>query len=792
MSSLPHFGRFARAATITAPSPLALATARFRVLSTAVEGQRRSGGGGGYRGSRSNSRHEPRSGGSRGPVVPPNNLAQLLNTFATLKAEGRKPTAAAYTTLIKEAANYGTRRGNNAGAGELSLGFEIALGAMRDADAGGIELGIESLNELLRFSILHPEILPSLLLEFAKRQATTVETYDTLAAHALLPGRVEEVMMILVEMLEQNMAPNQNIVRNAIRLLCEWGQSRLAIDLVHRIQDVPGQREVASESWVQILMAAADQQDLPTVEAAWDRVVNVKAYTPDEGLILSVLAVAARWGKPALATRALAALSDLGVSKKEHHLVPLVEAFCRDGRVPDAIEAVGLIREGGLTPTLSTVRPIVEVLRTAEIIDQAFYCLEDRVKEGKPVDVAVFNALIQASAKIGDLQRARATQLAAEELEITPDLETFNTVLSACAAAKHTKLAETVLGEMEAAGFPPSEATYESMIRLALSQPEYEDAFYYLEKMKADGIKPAREIYKQIGMKCVAVDDKRHALVADEMESIGYGKPDFVSEMQRKRERQARGRARDNQRRERGQRNEGRREQSEREQRDRRKTRTREHQVVGGSLVTPALTEVFIFSSLVADNMQSLAEECTPLKQRYDACFNLWFEGYLQPALDAAGVRRPLMSGVPELNPSSSSSSSSAASPSPSSEEELADGKRRLITSWAYSSAFRSRVMPTPAPADDMVGASHVHFGVEEEEGEPMDTEGMTRAQIKAAQYERQCGKVWKDYQRCLRKAIEDNQNLTQLLDQARDEHPLHTMDGLEGTAWDPSTKGAQ
>ncbi|BEJ12207.1 hypothetical protein CspHIS471_0206670 [Cutaneotrichosporon sp. HIS471] len=187
--------------------------------------------------------------------------------------------------------------------------------------------------------------------------------------------------------------------------------------------------------------------------------------------------------------------------------------------------------------------------------------------------------------------------------------------------------------------------------------------------------------------------------------------------------------------------------------------------------------------------MQSLAEECTPLKQRYDACFNLWFEGYLQPALDAAGVRRPLMSGVPEAE---ASSSSPAPSPSSSSEEQPAEGKRRLITSWAHSSAFRRRAMATPAPADDMIGASHVHFDLEEEEEPAMDTEGMTRAQIKAAQYERQCGKVWKEYQGCLRKAIGDNQNLTQLLEQARDEHPLHRMDGLEGTTWDPSTRGGQ
>jgi TRIAP1/MDM35 family protein len=30
---------------------------------------------------------------------------------------------------------------------------------------------------------------------------------------------------------------------------------------------------------------------------------------------------------------------------------------------------------------------------------------------------------------------------------------------------------------------------------------------------------------------------------------------------------------------------------------------------------------------------QSLSPKCTPLKHEYDACFNAWFEGYLEPAL---------------------------------------------------------------------------------------------------------------------------------------------------------------
>ncbi|KAJ7072711.1 hypothetical protein C8F01DRAFT_1105032 [Mycena amicta] len=30
---------------------------------------------------------------------------------------------------------------------------------------------------------------------------------------------------------------------------------------------------------------------------------------------------------------------------------------------------------------------------------------------------------------------------------------------------------------------------------------------------------------------------------------------------------------------------------------------------------------------------ESLAPACTPLKQAYDSCFNVWFEGYLEPTL---------------------------------------------------------------------------------------------------------------------------------------------------------------
>lgn len=90
---------------------------------------------------------------------------------------------------------------------------------------------------------------------------------------------------------------------------------------------------------------------------------------------------------------------------------------------------------------------------------------------------------------------------------------------------------------------------------------------------------------------------------------------------------------------------------------------------------------------------------------------------------------------------------------------------------------------PLPA-ADDMVSAAHVH---DDAELEPLDTVGMSRHEIKAAQYERRCGRAWREYQACLRKAIGANENLSSLLKQAQDEHPLLSQDGLQGGPWDPN-----
>ncbi|KAK4688370.1 TRIAP1/MDM35 family protein, partial [Tremellales sp. Uapishka_1] len=708
----------------------------------------------------------------------------LLQTLGTLKAQNRRPTAAAYIAVLKAAAEYAIGRGgvlNGMTAassedrfGAEGLGWQIALGAWEDAKRGGVEIGDTAYEHLLRFTIPYPHLLPSLLVELLKTSQIPVSSYDGIARPATYANNIEQLVMIAHDMMERAVPPSATFMRQIIRIACESGCPRLALQLAEKFERESIGLRVNASSWVEILAASADSQFLEGVEEAWAKVIDQKEYTPDEGMILAVLGVAGRWGRPDLASKALEYLTLLSVRPQEHHLAPLLEAFCRAGQVPDAIQVLSYIRSSGITPSMVTVQPIVVILsQDVQVLDQAFYALEDMHKAGTPLDITALNALIEASANLSDLQRARATQTAASDLGLIPDVDTFNLVLSACIAARHRPLGDTILSEMASNSINPNATTYERMILLCATQPTYEDAFYYLEKMKAEGFKPTYAAYEALIRKCAAVQDTRWNLVGEEMESVGHRMDrslrDFVNKGGRDLY-EGDGAARDEARPGMSSKKVERRKAERRTGEGQRRARD---QMIGEK------------------RRQSLSPECTSLKHRYDSCFNLWFEGYLQPALDnvapASTSSTSPHTPAPQSQPTHSSSQSAAL------HSDLSQvSAPRIKTNW--SSALRREThvdigVPSSLPSDSNSPIAPSTYVAEVVSEQPIDTRGKTRAQVKAEQYERACGGAWREYQHCLKRAIAENQNLSTLLEQAREEHPLRSQDGLRGTAWDPNSQ---
>lgn len=81
-----------------------------------------------------------------------------------------------------------------------------------------------------------------------------------------------------------------------------------------------------------------------------------------------------------------------------------------------------------------------------------------------------------------------------------------------------------ILSDLKAAQLTPNADTYGRIIITFLAQPDatYDQAFLYLEEMKAAGHIPSAGIYTTFVKKCVYHNDDRALAVLEEMEKVGH------------------------------------------------------------------------------------------------------------------------------------------------------------------------------------------------------------------------------------------------------------------------------
>ena len=85
--------------------------------------------------------------------------------------------------------------------------------------------------------------------------------YNFIAREAIASENLEQVILVVHEMFEREMTPNPALVKHVVRMLCEWGYPRLALQIAEKVESGSrdGQR-VDTAVWVQILITSADNQ----------------------------------------------------------------------------------------------------------------------------------------------------------------------------------------------------------------------------------------------------------------------------------------------------------------------------------------------------------------------------------------------------------------------------------------------------------------------------------------------------------------------------------------------------
>jgi hypothetical protein len=222
----------------------------------------------------------------------------------------------------------------------------------------------------------------------------------------------------------------------------------------------------------------------------------------------------------------IGALSKSGIKCGEEHYLPLVEACTRCGDIRAAFIILHVMRQDSTPPQLSHLNFLIDAIaQSAQSVDRAFFVLQDIVqKEGLTADITAFNVVIAACIQFNDSSRAISTYRDAPSLKVQPNLETFNLLLKAAAIVGHVELAMFILSDLKAAQVTPDDETYGRVILTCLHQPDnkYEEAFLYLEEMKASGWIPSSGIYTSFIKKCVYHSDDRAVMLLEEMERVGY------------------------------------------------------------------------------------------------------------------------------------------------------------------------------------------------------------------------------------------------------------------------------
>jgi pentatricopeptide repeat protein len=217
---------------------------------------------------------------------------------------------------------------------------------------------------------------------------------------------------------------------------------------------------------------------------------------------------------------------------KEHHFAAIIEAFCRLRQFKEAVLVLDLMNSSNIIPDSGTTRPFVDHLKQdPESIDATWSAIEDLHKDGRRLDIVVPRAVIIAAIFQKNLSKALAFYKALPGFNLSPDLDIFNQLLQGCVQAADRQLGDTVLTDLQANKIKPNQDTYQNFIYLCLTQSNYEDAFFYLEEMKAAGFKPSPSVYIALVDKCFESNDLRYQIALEEMEECGYSIPTHYREV---------------------------------------------------------------------------------------------------------------------------------------------------------------------------------------------------------------------------------------------------------------------
>ncbi|CAK0867620.1 unnamed protein product, partial [Prorocentrum cordatum] len=139
------------------------------------------------------------------------------------------------------------------------------------------------------------------------------------------------------------------------------------------------------------------------------------------------------------------------------------------------------------------------------------WCLEQLQQKGHALDTGIFNSVMNAYAKMGDVKSAEHFWHVMEDCCIRPNIVSFNTMINACAQARDVKRAAWWFSAIQSAGWQPNRISFGTMISSHAKLGNVDEAEALAGQMGEAGLQRDEVVYNSLINACAKAGAQQRA-----------------------------------------------------------------------------------------------------------------------------------------------------------------------------------------------------------------------------------------------------------------------------------------
>lgn len=424
---------------------------------------------------------------------------------------------------------------------------------LQEIEDEGIGVENDVCHAALRALAVHPDpVLRAQVLDTMRQSwhaLSNVGWHDSVAC-LLKNEQLEEALEALDDMRQANVPIKGWLLDTIVYMLCDVGDFFEALQIMQdRIRS--GELHISGSAWYHLLDGACGALHYDTLAFVWSRQIELQYLKPSNGQCLAILQAAAQAGDVALATNVFRELSNRGATLISQHYELLMDAYFATDDLKTPLTILCIMNSAGIKVSRRTTRSLYQTLSFGpQRTQQAFEALKElrEEKAERAIPTAAIDAIIEATLDYQPSDAKRDERYSSNDANLAtaiqrykhlhdlcpagPTLDTFNTLLSGCAATPgHKATAMFLASEMLYLRVQPNAATYDHLLVVCLNHnagnakgmgdDEYEDAFKYYQEMRERTWTPRPSTFQRMIKRCAEVGDQRAWVLIERMREAG-------------------------------------------------------------------------------------------------------------------------------------------------------------------------------------------------------------------------------------------------------------------------------